>query len=387
MTGAAAAAEALKQGNTATALQLLQTEVRNRPAEAGLRVFLFQLLCVLGQWDRALNQLNVAADRRMAFKQDLLDRLRAIPGVESAAEAGLVPLSGSGMGNNVWMDGVETRQTLDVSFSRVGPEYFKTFNTPLLAGRDFNDRDTATSPKVAIVNEVFARQLLNGANPVGRRFWIEATPSEPETLCEIVGLVKNTKYSNLREDFGPIAFFPSAQTATGPGGQFLIRSNLPSSEISAAVKRVIGEISPSIFINIRVLKTQIEGSILRERLISTLSGFFGLLALILASIGLYGLLSYTVAGRTSEIGLRMALGARSRDVLWMILREALMLTVIGVIVGLPAVIYATKWVSSLLYGLQPSDPVSIGVAALLLLAVAELAGWLPARRAKPPPAS
>jgi putative ABC transport system permease protein len=326
-------------------------------------------------------RLNVAADRRQAFRKDLIERFRAIPGVESAADASLIPMSGSAWGNNVWMDGVEPRQTLDISFSEVGQNYFQTFETPLLAGRDFDDRDTTTSPKVAIVNEAFARQLLIGASPVGRRFRVEATPSRPETAYEIVGLVKNTKYSDLREEFRPIAFLPSTQSIPGPGGQFLIRSSLPLNEVSAAVKRIVGEISPAINISFRVLKTQIETSVLRERLVATLSGFFGLLALVLASIGLYGLLSYNVAGRTSEIGLRMALGARARDVLWMILREALLLTVIGIVVGLPAVIYATKWVESLLYGLQPTDPISIGFAAILLLAVAALAAWLPARRA------
>ena len=327
-------------------------------------------------------RLNILPERRLVFKQEVLDRLRAIPGVESAAETDTVPLGGSATGNNVWIDGTDAQKRQNISRSRIGTDYFKTMATPLLAGREFNEHDTATGPKVAIVNETFARLLLNGANPVGRRFWIETTPNDPETLFEIVGLVKDTKYGELREDFGPLAFLSIAQDPRpAAGGQFLIRSRLPQAEIVAAVKRLLNEINPAIGINFQGFKTMIEGSILRERLIATLSGFFGLLALLLASIGLYGILSYGVASRTNEIGVRMALGARARDVLWLILREALLLVLVGVAVGLPVVFTAARLVSTLLFGLTPTDPASLCLATLLLLAVAMAAGYLPARRA------
>ena len=327
-------------------------------------------------------RLNVQPERRLAFRRDLLDRIKAIPGVEAAADTNLVPLSGNARDNNVWLDGADAQRKMDAAFSGVGPDYFKTLRTPLVSGRDFDSRDTANAPKVAIVNETFARKLLHGADPVGHRFRIEATPNDPETLYEIVGLVKDTKYEVLREEFGPIAFLASSQDPRpAPGGQFLIRSNLPQAEITAAVKRVLAEVNPAINISFQGFKTMIEESLLRERLMATLAGFFGLLALVLASIGLYGILSYGVASRTNEIGIRMALGAQSRDVLSLILREALLLVLVGVAVGLPVVFAATRFASALLFGLTPTDPVSLSLAALLMFAVAMTAGYLPARRA------
>jgi predicted permease len=280
------------------------------------------------------------------------------------------------------MDGTDTRQAKGTSLSRVGPDYFKTLQIPLLAGRDFDARDRADTPQVAIVNEAFARKFLNGANPVGQRFWVEATPGEPETPYEILGLVRDTKYRDLREEFRPIAYYAAAQnTGSGAGVQFLIRSRLPQAEIVAAVKRVLHEINPAITVSFQGFKPMVEATILRERLMATLSGFFGLLALLLACIGLYGILSYGVASRTNEIGIRMALGAQPRNVRWMILREALLLLLAGVAVGLPLIVAVTRLAETLLYGLTPTDPVSLGLAALLLFAVTLLAGYVPARRA------
>jgi ABC-type antimicrobial peptide transport system permease subunit len=235
---------------------------------------------------------------------------------------------------------------------------------------------------VAVVNEAFARQFLDGANPVGQRFWIEKTPFEPETLYEIVGLVRNTKYGDLREAFEPIVYLSTAQDPfQGAGGQFLIRSSLPQAQVIAAVKRLLNEINPAIGMNFRVFKTMIDASLLRERLMATLSGFFGLLALLLACIGLYGILSYGVASRTNEIGIRMALGAKRRDVLWLVMREALLLVAGGVAAGIPLIFALTRLASTLLFNLSPTDPVSLGAAALLMLAVAAVAGYAPSRRA------
>jgi ABC-type antimicrobial peptide transport system permease subunit len=220
-------------------------------------------------------------------------------------------------------------------------------------------------------------------NPIGQRFRKEATPSSPEIIYEIVGLVKDTKYEDLRESFGPIAYLPNSQEPgeTSTGVQIVIHSNLPPAQLTAGVKRVMAEINPAISMKFINFKLMIEESMVRDRLMATLSGFFGLLALLLASIGLYGILSYGVASRTKEIGIRMALGARSREVLSLILREALLLVLVGVLLGLPVVFGATRFASSLLFGLTPTDPLSLGVAALLLFAVAFVAGYLPARRA------
>jgi predicted permease len=331
--------------------------------------------------DVNFRRLNLPPARYPAFKDELLDRIRAIPGVEAAAIAHQVPLLGWG-GGSVWMDGHEAGQAQNTSLSRVGPDYFKTLEIPLRAGRDFDARDRLDTPNVAIVNEAFARKFLNGANPVGHRFWVEAGPGDPDTLYEIVGLVGDTKYRDLREEFRSIAYYAAAQNSgAGPGGRILIRSGLPQPEMVAAVKYILGDTSPAVTVSFQGLKPMIEATILRERLMATLSGFFGLLALLLACIGLYGILSYGVASRTNEIGIRMALGARSRDVLWLILREALLLVTIGVAVGLPIVFAVTRLASTLLFGLTPTDPVSLLLAALLMLAVAMAAGYLPSRRA------
>src|SRR5262245_44627737 len=332
--------------------------------------------------DVGFRRLNVPTERRLAFKLELLDRIRGVPGVESVTDTNLVPLSGSASGKNVWLDGADSQQRSNTFRSRVGPDYFKTLGTRLLAGREFDERDTTNAPNTAIVNEAFARMLLNGANPVGRSFWIEKTPFDPETRYEIVGWVKDTKYGELREEFVPIVFLPTAQNPRqGAGVQFLIRSSLPQTEIVAAVRRVLAETNPAIGVSFQGFKTMIEESVLRERLLATLSSFFGLLALLLACIGLYGILSYSVASRTNEIGIRMSLGARTRDVLWMVLREALLTVVVGVAVGLPMIWAATRLASTLLFGLTPTDPVSLLLAALLMIAVAITAGYLPARRA------
>jgi len=280
------------------------------------------------------------------------------------------------------MDGREGRQGVKTSVTGIGPDYFKTFEITLLAGREFEARDRADAPKVAIVNEAFARRFLNGANPVGQRFWMEAFLGIPETRYEIVGLVRDIKFGDLREEFRPIIYTTRAQDSqASPGDNFLIRSRLSQTETVAAVKRLLNEINPAITVSFQSFKPMIEATILRERLMATLSGFFGLQALLLACIGLYGMLSYAVASRTNEIGIRMALGAQARDVRWLILREALALVIAGVALGLPLIFAGARLAATLLFGLTPTDPVSLISAALLMLAVALVAGYLPSRRA------
>jgi putative ABC transport system permease protein len=326
-------------------------------------------------------RLNLTPERIPVFKDELLERIRTIPGVESAAVAHELPLRDWG-GASAWMDGQDATQAKNTSLSRIGPDYFKTLQIPLLAGRDFDSRDKVNTPKVAIVNEAFTREFLSGKNPVGHRFWIAATPGEPDTPYEIVGMVGDTKYEDLREEFIPIAYYASTQDdGAGAGAQMLIRSRLPQAETVAAIKNVLNEINPSISVRFEGLKPMIEATILRERLLATLSFFFGLLALLLACIGLYGILSYGVASRTNEIGIRMAIGAGRREVFWLILRESLLLVIVGVVVGLPIIFAVTRLASSLLFGLTPTDPVSLFLAALLMLVVALVAGYLPSRRA------
>ena len=230
----------------------------------------------------------------------------------------------------------------------------------LLAGRDFDDRDTPTSPRVAIVNQSFAGRLGLGTNPVGKRFRREATPSEPELVFEIVGLIRDTKYYNLREEFRPIAFLSTSQDAhPDPFVQILVRSSASLADLTSGIRSAVAEISSTIGIDFRALETTIREGLLRERLMATLSGFFGLLAALIATIGLYGVMSYLVVRRTSEIGIRMAFGAQPEDVLWMVLKEALVLTFSGIAIGLPCAMACAHFVSSLLFGLKGTDPASL----------------------------
>jgi predicted permease len=328
------------------------------------------------------SRMNLPEDSRLAFRRSLLERIRAVPGVTSAATTNLIPLSGNAWGNSVWMDGEDSAGKKPANFARVSSDYFKTLGTQFLSGRDFDEHDVQTSTKVAVVNEEFARQFSGGANPIGRSFWVETTPSTPETRYEIVGLVRSTKYNNVREDFQPVAYFPSTQAPSfGLFAQVLIKSDAPIADLTAGVKQAVTEVSPQSTILFQVLREQIQNSLMRDRLMATLSGFFGLLALVLACVGLYGIMSYGVASRTNEIGIRMALGALPRDVRRMVLRESLVLVVVGVGVGLPAALTAPRLVSAFLFGLTPADPISICLAALSMLAVALAAGYIPARRA------
>ena len=328
------------------------------------------------------SRLKLPAGHRLAFKRELLERLRAIPGVDSVAEASPIPVSGGGIDNMVWIDGSDRRHGIDSNFNWISRDYFKTLGMPLLAGRDFDDRDTPTSPKVAIINEAFARQLGLGAHPLGTRFRREATPSEPEAVFEIVGIVKDTKYRDIRESFTPIAFSSTSQDSSpDPFAQILIRSDAPLADLTARLRGGTAKVSPEITTVYWALKAMIREKVLPERLMATLSGLFGLLAGLLAAVGLYGVVSYTVARRRNEIGIRMALGAERHDVLWMVLRETLWLVLVGVAIGLPCALAAARFASGLLFGLKAHDPATIGLASSVMIAVGVLAGYLPARRA------
>jgi putative ABC transport system permease protein len=332
--------------------------------------------------DADFSALKLPVDRRSAFKQEILDRLRAIPGVDSVAEAGFVPLSGGGADNVVWGEGSDRARGSDANFNWISGDYFKTLAIPLLAGRSFDERDAPTSAKVALVNEAFARMLGLPQNPVGSTFRREGTPSRPEEAFEIVGLVKDTKCRDLHEGFLPIVFLASSQDPKPDAFiQIVVRSRGPTEDLIAGLRRGMGEVSPSITTVYWTLDAMIRNKLLPERLTATLSGLFGLLAVLLAAVGLYGVVSYTVARRGSEIGIRMALGAERGDVLRMVLRETLWLVLIGVAIGTPCALGAARLASSLLFGVRFHDAASLGFAALALIAVGALAGLLPAHRA------
>jgi hypothetical protein len=252
--------------------------------------------------------------------------------------------------------------------------------TSLIAGRDFLDTDTVSSPRVAIVNQMFARNFFGGANPIGSTFGVIQGGGKPDELYEVVGLVKNTKYSTLREEFTPIAFLSEAQDEHPDlEAQFAIRSDEPLLEIASSVKTALAEINPAMVVNFRIFKTTVREGLLRERLMATLSGFFGALAAVLAMIGLYGVMSYMVIRRTNEIGVRMALGARPRRILTMVLREAASLLGIGLAVGTVLAILGAMFARGLLFGLRPNDPKTVLMAITMLAVVAMVASYFPAR--------
>jgi putative ABC transport system permease protein len=318
-------------------------------------------------------------ERRQAFKRELIGRIQTIPGVDAAADATILPVSGNGWNQHVLIE----RQAKGESWlARITPGYFKTLGTAFVVGRDFDDHDTLTSAKVAIVNETFARKVLNGGNPIGKTFHLEQGPGEPDPLYQIVGLVKDTKYGDLREVFRPIAFFPASQNGDpDTGAQILVRAGAPLTALISAVKRTIGDVNPGIDIDFHVFKTQIRESLLQERLMATLSSFFDFLAALLATVGLYVVMWYMVAQRQNEIGIRMALGANGRDVVKMIMREAGLLLVMGLVAGTALAVLAGRAAEAMLYGLKPKDPLTMMLAVCSLAVVALVASYPPAYRA------
>jgi predicted permease len=328
-------------------------------------------------------RLRMPTAQKANFKREILQKIRSIPGVESAGEIDLLPLDGGSSTNAVWKEGNgASNLKVEVSFASFGEGYLKTMGIRLLAGRDFHHGDRKGAPSVAIVNQTFARRLGLGTNPIGARFTREAKPSEPEQVFEIVGLVSDTKYRSLREDFQPIAFLSINQDGEpGSSAQIVIRSSLPLQQTSATVRDALTRINPTITSNFHSYATTVEEGLLRERLMATLSGFFGGLGALISAVGLYGVMSYLVARRTNEIGVRIALGAASSSIVGLILRQAALLLVFGVAAGAALTFAVAGTAKSLLFGLKPFDLSTLALATTILTAVAALASYLPARRA------
>jgi predicted permease len=306
-----------------------------------------------------------------------------LPDVVSAAAIETSPFSGHEWNEAVYPDGGDSGSAKKIScFNRVSPGYFRTMQTPLLAGRDFDAHDDLSAPLVAIVNEKFAQELFGGENPIGRSFRKEGAAGEADEVYQIVGYVKNTKYSRLREAARPIVVLPVAQVSTADDWlSFVVRARGSMGSVMAGVRQTMEELDGGMLVEFRVLDLQIAQSVLRERLMANLTGGFGLLAAILATIGLYGVMSYMVARRRNEIGLRMALGARSLDILRLVFGEAGRLLLIGLGVGLAGSWALSRYAESLLFGLEPNDTVTLALGCLLLALTGAAASFMPARRA------
>jgi predicted permease len=315
---------------------------------------------------------------------EILQKLRAVPGVASASVSYFTPVCHCRLNSEVELEGYTPKSGNDamVGFNNVTDQYFETVGTPIVGGRDFNSQDTPSSPRVAIVSEAMARKYFGLTNPLGRHFRFR-DGTIPGAPVEIVGIVKDAKYGSLRDDPSPYAFLPWGQGhAFWPLTSFELRTvgGTPTILIPG-VKSAIGAVNRDLSIGFETLAAKVDDSIERERLLAALSGLFAVIGLILASIGAYGVMSYDVARRGNEIGIRMALGAERSRILRMVLSEIAVLIGIGLSIGFAAALTTTRFLSSFLYGLKPNDPLTILVAAAVLAGVALVAGYLPARRA------
>ncbi len=313
------------------------------------------------------------------YYQQLLARIPQVPGIRSASAALIIPISGGGISNVVEVEGYTPRPEEDkeADVSPVAPKYFETVGTPLLAGRDFTLQDRDGAPKVAIINQTMARYYFRNANPIGRHVSTKFTGN-----MEIVGVVGDAKYLSLRETTPRTLYLPYFQRELPWGPALFVRTSLPISAIATPLRSAVRALDKNVPVkDIWTLYQQVEQSLISERLIAMLSSFFGLLALLLACIGLYGVMSYSVVRRTNEIGIRVALGAARWDVLRLVLQETMLLVAVGIGIGLPVALVSTRLIRSQLFGLEPNDPATICAATLLMLAVSALAGYLPARRA------
>ena len=332
------------------------------------------------------NAVGYKADARLVnLYQSLEQRISAEPGVRSASvsyftfneaywDAAVVVFGNSPA------PGIDN----DVLENVVGQGYFATMGIPLLQGRLFGPQDTTNSPKVAVINETMARNYFPGVSPIGRRFAIEdeTDPSKHGAAIEVVGVVKDAKYLGLRERVQASAYYPYTQNTEYYYYDLDVRYSGNARPIIGEVRQAVHDVDPRLPVAYEgTLSEKVDQSIAGQTLVGKLSTFFGLLAAFLACIGIYGVMSYAVSRRTREIGIRMAIGAERSDVLRMVMSEVGKLVALGLAIGIPAALVADRWATSLLFGLKPTDPLTLAVATLLLLLVALFAGYLPARRA------
>ncbi|HEX7330803.1 MAG TPA: ABC transporter permease [Pyrinomonadaceae bacterium] len=317
--------------------------------------------------------------------QQLIERLSSLPQVQNVSMATYAPMSGSRRSSSIEVPGYtpQTGEDAVVQDILVGPKYAETLGVPLLRGREIEVRDTAASPPVAVVNSRFAERYFPGQNPIGRTFRFDEADDEAPPL-EIVGVVGDIKSEDAREKPDPTVYRPIVQIAEQGAYSCTIhiRTLSDPTPLTPQVRQMINQVDDKLPIfGVTTLSEQLRGNLSQERLIAQLVSFFGALALILACIGLYGVMAQGVARRTNEIGIRMALGARGGNITWMILRETLYLVLAGLVIGVPAALLGARLISSQLFGLNATDPLTLVLAAIVLTLVALLAGYLPARRA------
>jgi predicted permease len=399
---------ALKQGS--------QTASRRRKAWTGKAIVAFQvalstlLVMAAGLFIQTLFRLNSvdpgfrpdhlilfdisAPSQRYAHAKDvalhvrLEESLRSVPGVQGLSASGLPFLAGESMNGGFYLEGVpELKGTSDEVnqypyYALVGTDFLSVMKIPMLAGRTFNARDTETSPPVSIINESLARKFFPNQNPIGKRFSTLGPDDKDRKWVQIVGICRDTRYDSLRTPPGPLHFELYRQQDSADTLTYIVRTGMKPEAIVPSLRAAVQRIDRDLpLMDVRTQREQIDATTQQERMFATLTAGFGVLALALACVGIYGIMAYTVSQRTNEIGIRLALGAERGQVRGMVLREASWLAVFGVAAGLAVALALGRVVKSMLYGLQPADPLSLAGAGCLLLAVALLSGWVPAMRA------
>jgi predicted permease len=321
--------------------------------------------------------------RITSFANELAEQIGSLPGVRAVTSSKNGLFSGSESGNSIKVEGYTSKNDPDLqaAFDEVSPNYFHGVGIPMLLGRDIGLQDTETSSRVAVINETMARFYFGQANPIGRKFIIEDVESKGPV--EIVGVAHDARDHKLKGSVDRRFYIPLSQSIGQiPVVNFVVRTVGNPIAVAEAVRKQIKNLNANIPVNnIRSLDELTDKSIADQILIARLSSFFAGLALLLAAIGLYGILSYSVAGRTREIGVRMALGAQRGSVLKMILQEAGKLVLLGVVIGIPSALLASRLFSSMLFGLKAADPLSMVLVVIVLLAITLLASYIPARRA------
>jgi predicted permease len=318
-----------------------------------------------------------------SYYRRLSERLSALPGVEAHTFAVIPVLENNEWDNWITIEGYSAKQDErpDPHMQYCSPGFFKTLKIRLLAGRDFDERDDATAPKVAIVNQKFVKRYFGGVDPVGRHVGMGIDPGT-KTDIQIVGVVADTKYESMRDDIPYELYIPTDQKGFADGGTVYVRASGDPTYLFNTLRNEVRAVDASVpMYDMRTLDHQMEISLLTERLLSSLSSVFGCLATLLAAIGLYGVMAFMVARRTREIGIRMALGAGQGSVVWMVLRETLTLAGIGVAIGLAGAYGVTRLIQAQLFGVEPTDLLTMAAASLGIAAVTTLAGYIPARRA------
>jgi predicted permease len=317
-------------------------------------------------------------DQIIDVRRQILATIKSIPGVLNASTTTNVPLLGSAWAHGIQVGAVDA----GAMFTWVSPGYFETMGIPILQGRDLSLQDTQSSPNVAVVNQAFVRRFLEGRPVLGEKLRTGPEPNYPSTVYEIVGVIPDTQYSALRGVPPPMVFAPDSQwPPQGPWAAVMIHSNLDHAAVVASVKRRLAETYPVTIIEFSDFQARIRSGLVRERLLAMLAGFFGVLAAVLAMVGLYGMIAFAVAQRRHEIGIRIALGAQRSQVVRMVMSEAAWLLMIGVAIGIASSLLAGPSAGSLLFGLKPYDTLTLVGAALLLITIATIASFVPARAA------